>query len=109
MVFVVHYQKKNVKAKKIKMTKDLEKILNALEIQEKTKVLDFLIDKNNKSDNKTIANSVWEKANCLTDFCSPWSDNLFSKIEFADFLIDSYFNFLYSSSFIFKLNIKTKR
>lgn len=44
--FVVHYQKKNVKAKKIKMTKDLEKILNALEIQEKTKVLDFLIDKN---------------------------------------------------------------
>ena len=28
------------------MTRDLEKILNSLEIQEKTKVLDFLIDKN---------------------------------------------------------------
>jgi len=24
----------------------------------------------------------FEKANCLTDFCSPWNDNSFSKIEF---------------------------
>jgi len=63
----------------------------------------LLIDKNNKSDNKTIANSVWEKANCLTDFCSPWSDNLFSKIEFRALwdLDNLYFNFRIKKSDVY--------
>ncbi|BFM44355.1 hypothetical protein CFS9_29960 [Flavobacterium sp. CFS9] len=38
----------------------------------------------------------WEKANCLTDFCSPWKSDPFSKIEFRAFwdLENFFFKFI---------------
>jgi hypothetical protein len=41
-----------------------------------------LIDKKQKSTDGILTSSFWEKANCLTDFCSPWKRDSFSKIEF---------------------------
>lgn len=54
-----------------------------------------LIDKSPKNDDEILDLFSWEKANCLTDFCSPWKKNSFSKTEFR-VLWDSenlYFNF----------------
>lgn len=42
----------------------------------------ILIDKNQKNNDPVLTPSFWEKANCLTDFCSPWKTDSFSKIEF---------------------------
>ena len=42
----------------------------------------ILIDKNQKNSDVVLAPFFWEKANCLTDFCSPWKTDSFSKIEF---------------------------
>ncbi len=55
----------------------------------------ILVDKNQKKEGQILNSSLWEKANCLTDFCSPWKSDSFSKIEFRalwdlDYL---YFNF----------------
>jgi len=55
----------------------------------------ILVDKNQKKEGQILNSSLWEKANCLTDFCSPWKNDSFSKIEFRalwdlDYL---YFNF----------------
>lgn len=55
----------------------------------------ILIDKNQKNNDPVFTPFFWEKANCLTDFCSPWKTDSFSKIEFKA-LHDSenfYFNF----------------
>ena len=41
-----------------------------------------LIDKNQKSGNDFSVIFSWEKANCLTDFSSPWKNDPISKIEF---------------------------
>lgn len=41
-----------------------------------------LIDKNQKSRNDFSVIFSWEKANCLTDFSSPWKNDPISKIEF---------------------------
>ncbi|KAF2331836.1 sugar-binding protein [Flavobacterium ginsenosidimutans] len=54
-----------------------------------------LIDRNQKKEIEILEPSFWAKANCLTDFCSPWKNDSFSKIEFRalwdlDYL---YFNF----------------
>ncbi|WP_338840787.1 sugar-binding protein [Flavobacterium ginsenosidimutans] len=54
-----------------------------------------LIDRNQKKEIEILDPSFWVKANCLTDFCSPWKNDSFSKIEFRalwdlDYL---YFNF----------------
>ena len=55
----------------------------------------ILIDKNQKSSNEISDSLFWERANCLTDFCSPWQNDLFSKIEFRALwdLENFYFNF----------------
>lgn len=42
----------------------------------------ILIQKTQKKTNAILDFSDWEKANCLTDFCSPWKNESFSKIEF---------------------------
>lgn len=42
----------------------------------------ILIDKNQKNNDPVLTPFFWEKANCLTDFCSPWKADSFSKIEF---------------------------
>ncbi|MBO9585582.1 MAG: endoxylanase [Flavobacterium sp.] len=54
-----------------------------------------LIDKSHKNESEILNPVFWEKAYCLTDFCSPWKSDSFSKIEFralwdSDYL---YFNF----------------
>ncbi|TDP01474.1 sugar-binding protein [Flavobacterium sp. 245] len=41
-----------------------------------------LIDQNLKKDSRILDVSVWENANCLTDFSSPWNSDSISKIEF---------------------------
>lgn len=41
-----------------------------------------LADKNLKNNNQISDLSFWEKADCLTDFCSPWKKDPISKIEF---------------------------
>ena len=54
-----------------------------------------LIDKNQKKEGEILDASFWEKANCLTDFSSPWKNDPISKIEFRalhDFE-NFYFNF----------------
>ncbi|MNQ39446.1 hypothetical protein D3C85_530560 [compost metagenome] len=54
-----------------------------------------LIDKNQKKEGEILDASFWKKANCLTDFSSPWKNDPISKIEFRA-LHDSenfYFNF----------------
>ncbi|WP_166925829.1 sugar-binding protein [Flavobacterium poyangense] len=53
------------------------------------------IDQKKKNEAADLDFNFWEKANCLTDFCSPWNTDSFSKIEFRalwdfDYL---YFNF----------------
>ena len=53
------------------------------------------VKQNEKVNIEKLDCNFWEKANCLTDFCSPWKTEPFSKIEFrarwnADYL---YFNF----------------
>ena len=54
-----------------------------------------LIDKKQKNDEAILTSSLWEKANCLTDFCSPWKSGSFSKIEFRALhdLENFYFSF----------------
>ncbi|PIF33630.1 carbohydrate binding protein with CBM9 domain [Flavobacterium sp. 9] len=54
-----------------------------------------LIDKNQKSSNEILDSVLWEKANCLTDFSSPWKNDPVSKIEFRALwdLENFYFNF----------------
>ena len=54
-----------------------------------------LIDKKQKNDEAILTSSLLEKANCLTDFCSPWKNDSFSKIEFRAVhdLENFYFNF----------------
>lgn len=52
-------------------------------------------DQNAKINASDLDFQCWEKANCLTDFCSPWNTDSFSKIEFRalwDF-DNLYFNF----------------
>jgi len=55
----------------------------------------ILIDKNLKNKVEILNDSVWEKANCLTDFSSPWKNNPISKIEFRALhdIENFYFNF----------------
>lgn len=54
-----------------------------------------LRDKNQKKDKEISTVSFWDRTNCLTDFCSPWSSDPFSKIEFRAFwdLENFFFNF----------------
>lgn len=54
-----------------------------------------LIEKKQQKLNEISALSFWEKANCLTDFCSPWKKDPISKIEFRAMwdLENFYFNF----------------
>ena len=42
----------------------------------------ILTDKKQKDFVEIADSFFWERANCLTDFCSPWNSDLFSKIEF---------------------------
>ncbi|WP_286968870.1 sugar-binding protein [Flavobacterium sp. UBA4854] len=54
-----------------------------------------IIDKNEKNVTQILDSFFWEKANCLTDFTSPWNNDPVLKIEFRalwdlDYL---YFNF----------------
>lgn len=54
-----------------------------------------LIEKNQLTNAGILNSDLWENANCLTDFSSPWKTESFSKIEFRalwdlEFL---YFNF----------------
>ncbi|KQX15779.1 sugar-binding protein [Flavobacterium sp. Root420] len=53
------------------------------------------INKNQKKDPEILEASFWEKANCLTDFSSPWKSDPVSKIEFRALhdLENFYFNF----------------
>ncbi|OXA73371.1 endoxylanase [Flavobacterium aquidurense] len=55
----------------------------------------ILADKNLKNNKQILDLSLWEKANCLTDFCSPWKKDPVSKIEFRALwdLDNLYFNF----------------
>ncbi|WP_433766078.1 sugar-binding protein [Flavobacterium ginsenosidimutans] len=55
----------------------------------------ILIDRNQKKEIEILEPSFWAKANCLTDFCSPWKSDSFSKIEFRALwdLEYIYFNF----------------
>ncbi|WP_433829179.1 sugar-binding protein [Flavobacterium anhuiense] len=53
------------------------------------------VKQSEKVDIENLDADFWQKANCLTDFCSPWKTESFSKIEFRarwdfDYL---YFNF----------------
>lgn len=41
-----------------------------------------LQDKNLENEKGNSVGAFWENANCLTDFCSPWKSDPFSKIEF---------------------------
>ncbi|WP_294962398.1 carbohydrate-binding family 9-like protein [uncultured Flavobacterium sp.] len=41
-----------------------------------------IIDKNQKNEADILDSFFWEKANCLTDFVSPWSSDSVLKIEF---------------------------
>lgn len=54
-----------------------------------------LINKNQKSANEILDSVLWKKANCLTDFSSPWKNDPVSKIEFRALwdLENLYFNF----------------
>jgi hypothetical protein len=55
----------------------------------------LLLDKNLQNENVVLDASLWGKANCLTDFCSPWKNETIAKIEFRA-LYDAdnlYFNF----------------
>ncbi|MBS7256078.1 sugar-binding protein [Flavobacterium branchiicola] len=54
-----------------------------------------LIDKNGINEDEILDSSLWENANCLADFSSPWKNDPISKIEFRalwDFE-NLYFNF----------------
>lgn len=53
------------------------------------------IEKNILNTTHLLENSIWEKANILTDFCSPWDDSEINRIEFrALWDLDSiYFSF----------------
>lgn len=55
----------------------------------------ILIGKNIKSDAEILDSVLWQKANCLTDFSSPWKKDPISKIEFRALhdLEYFYFNF----------------
>lgn len=55
----------------------------------------ILADKNLKNNKQILDLSLWEKANCLSDFCSPWKKDPVSKIEFRALwdLDNLYFNF----------------
>jgi hypothetical protein len=55
----------------------------------------ILIEKNSKLDSKILDSILWERANCLTDFSSPWKKDPVSKIEFRALhdLESLYFNF----------------
>ncbi|WP_264551618.1 sugar-binding protein [Flavobacterium sp. N2038] len=55
----------------------------------------ILIDKNSTDDVEILNSSLWENANCLTDFSSPWKNDPISKIEFRALwdLENLYFNF----------------
>ena len=55
-----------------------------------------LIEKKQINNDPILNSSLWEKANCLTDFCSPWKNDSFSKIEFRALhdLENFYFNFI---------------
>ncbi|QOG01838.1 sugar-binding protein [Flavobacterium sp. MDT1-60] len=54
-----------------------------------------LINENQKKDLEILDVSFWGKANCLTDFSSPWKNDPMSKIEFRALhdLENFYFNF----------------
>jgi hypothetical protein len=55
----------------------------------------ILIDKKLQNENVILDASLWEKANCLIDFSSPWKNEPIEKIEFRA-LYDAdnlYFNF----------------
>ncbi|OXA78196.1 Carbohydrate family 9 binding domain-like [Flavobacterium aquidurense] len=54
------------------------------------------IDKNQKSGTDFPVLSSWKKANCLTDFSSPWKEDAISKIEFRALwdLENLYFKFI---------------
>lgn len=41
-----------------------------------------LVDRKEDKSGKFLNATLWEKANCLTDFCSPWKKDAISKIEF---------------------------
>lgn len=41
-----------------------------------------LIDKKQRYADGFLETILWEKANCLTDFCSPWEEEPISKMEF---------------------------
>jgi hypothetical protein len=41
-----------------------------------------LVDKKQQNADGFLESLLWEKANCLTDFCSPWEEEAFSKMEF---------------------------
>lgn len=55
----------------------------------------IFINKNQKKEDEICSLFSWEKANCLTDFSSPWKNDPISKIEFrALYDLDNfYFNF----------------
>lgn len=55
-----------------------------------------LIDKNQTKEAAFLEASFWKKANCLTDFCSPWKSDPVSKIEFRALwdLENLYFKFV---------------
>lgn len=63
-----------------------------------------LIPQNPENYNQILDASFWKKANCLTDFCSPWNNNPFSKIEFKAVwdLENLYFNFRVFDTDIYK-------
>lgn len=54
-----------------------------------------LIDRNQKNESEILDAALWKKANCLTDFSSPWKNDPISKIEFRALydLENFYFNF----------------
>lgn len=55
----------------------------------------LLIDKNQINEIEILDPIFWKKANCLTDFSSPWKNEAFSKIEFRALWDQEnfYFNF----------------
>lgn len=54
-----------------------------------------LITENVKNEMEIFDQSIWKNANCLTDFSSPWNNDLVSKIEFRALwnTENLYFNF----------------
>ncbi|MDP5199994.1 carbohydrate-binding family 9-like protein [Flavobacterium sp. DG2-3] len=55
----------------------------------------ILIDKNQENENEILNPVFWKKANCLTDFSSPWNNDPVLKIEFRALWDQEnfYFNF----------------